>query len=156
VKVNGKERNMVSPEILRRYPYFTGVTEQMLKEVAMISEEKSMPAGTVLFREGEEAAHLYIVTEGEVDVQYVLGVGSHHTVDTLVAGELMVWSSLVEPHITHSMGVARTPVRLVAIDAPKFRALLDSDPVLGYRVMKGVATTVSHRLDGARLQIAAM
>ncbi len=147
---------MVSPEVLRRSSYFTGVSEQSLKQVAMICEEKSVAKGTVLFREGEEASTLYILGEGEVDVQYVLGDGSHQTVDTLVGGDLMVWSSLVAPHTTHSMGVARTAVRMVAIDAPKFRAMLDADPILGYQVMKGVAAQVSHRLHGARLQLAAI
>jgi CRP-like cAMP-binding protein len=147
---------MVSPEILRRFAYFSGASEQSLKQVAMMSEEKTARAGDVLFREGQDATELCVVVEGEVDIQYVLGDGSHQTVDTLIAGELMIWSALVEPHMTHSVGVARTPVKLVAINAPKFRALLDSEPVLGYQVMEAVASAVAHRLHGARLQIAAM
>lgn len=147
---------MVSPELLRRFAYFSGATEQTLKQVAMLAEEKSVRAGDVLFREGQDATELCVLMEGEVDIQYVLGDGTYQTVDTLIAGDLMVWSALVEPHTTHSMGVARTPVKLIAIDAPRFRALLDSEPVLGYHVMKAVAAAVAHRLHGARLQIAAM
>ncbi|MBI4580856.1 MAG: cyclic nucleotide-binding domain-containing protein [Planctomycetes bacterium] len=147
---------MISPEALRRYIYFTTVSEPSLRQVAAISEEKTARKGDVLFREGEEATHLHILIEGEVDVQYELGDGSHQTVDTLVAGDLMVWSSVLEPHTTHSMGVARTNVRLVAIDAPRLRALMESDPVLGYRLMSGVAREVSHRLEGARVRLAAM
>ncbi len=147
---------MVSPEILRRYPYFTGVSEQSLKQVAMISDEKTVHAGEVLFREHEDAATLYVVQEGEVDIKYELGDGSHQTVDTLVGGDLMVWSSLVPPHTTHSIGVARANTRLVAIDAPKLRDLFTADPVLGYQIMAAVATQVSHRLHGARLRIATL
>lgn len=147
---------MVSPELLRRFACFSGATEQSLKQVAMLSEEKSAAAGEVLFREGQVATHLYIVVDGEVDIQYVLGDGSHQTVDTLIAGDFMMWSSLVEPHTTHSTGVARTSVKLVAIDAPKFLDLLESEPALGFNVMKSVAAAIAHRLHGARLQIAAM
>lgn len=146
---------MVSPEILRRFTYFSGAGEESLKQVAMLSEEKTARAGAVLFSEGQDATELCLVVEGEVDVQYVLGDGSHQTVDTLVGGDIMIWSALVTPHITHSMGVARTNVKLVAIDAPKFRQLMASDPVLGFSVMKAVAAAVADRLHGARLQIAA-
>lgn len=147
---------MVSPEILRRYPCFSGLAESSLKQLAMMSEEKSVPAGAVIFHEDEEAAHLYIVTEGEVNIQYVLGNGDHQTVDTLVAGDLMVWSSVVEPHRTHSVGAARTAVKLVAVDAPKLRLLMEQDPILGHQLMQAVAREIAQRLHGARLQLAAM
>jgi CRP-like cAMP-binding protein len=147
---------MVSPEVLRRFPYFAGISDELLKRVAMISEEKTVRKGDVLFREGEEARQLDIVAEGEIDIQYELGDGTHQTVDTTVAGDFTLWTSLIAPHTTHSMGVARTNVRLVAIDAVKLRELMEADPLLGYRVMDALATAVSHRLLGARLQIAAM
>ena len=147
---------MVSPEVLRRFPYFVGISDELLKQVAMISEEKTVRKGDVLFREGEEARQLDIVAEGEIDIQYELGDGTHQTVDTTVGGDFTLWTSLIAPHTTHSMGVARTNVRLVAIDAVKLRELMEADPLLGYRVMDALATAVSHRLLGARLQIAAM
>lgn len=147
---------MVSPELLRRFTCLSGASEQILKQVAMLSEEKNAQAGDVLFREGEDATHLHIVVEGEVEIQYVLGDGSYQTVDTLIAGDLMLWSSLVEPHTTHSMGVARTNVKLVAIDAPKLREMMQAEPELGYLVMRALASAIANRLHGARLQIAAM
>ncbi|HOA74771.1 MAG TPA: cyclic nucleotide-binding domain-containing protein [Phycisphaerae bacterium] len=147
---------MVSPELLRRFAIFSGADEPTLKQVAMLSEEKTARAGDVLFREGEDARYLHIVVEGEVDIQYVLGDGSHQTVDTVVAGDPLVWSSLVPPHQTHSMGVARTAVKLVAIDAARLRELMQANPALGYQVMSTLAGAIAHRLHGARLQIAAM
>ncbi|MBC7337778.1 MAG: cyclic nucleotide-binding domain-containing protein, partial [Clostridia bacterium] len=36
---------MVSPEMLRRYPYFAKISEESLKEIAMMAEERSYPAG---------------------------------------------------------------------------------------------------------------
>ena len=36
---------MISPELLRRYPYFADVSEESLKRVAMISEEQTVAAG---------------------------------------------------------------------------------------------------------------
>ena len=131
---------MISPEVLRRYPYFAGIDDESLKQLAMIAEEKSVPAGTVMFREGDPATHLSVILKGEVNIQYVLGNGELRTVDTLVEGDLLMWSALVEPyksdrHRHHDqgepIGSASTPLKL--------RQLCQQDPMLGYRLMTQVA-----------------
>ncbi|UCF67730.1 MAG: cyclic nucleotide-binding domain-containing protein [Acidobacteriota bacterium] len=145
---------MLSTEVLRRLPYFAGVHEESLRKVAMISEERSFSAGDILFREGEPATHLFLIVSGEVDIQLVMGDGEHRTADTLVAGDLIVWSSLVEPFRTRFHGVARKDTSVIAIEAKSLRALLETDMTLGYRMMSGVANALSHRLAGARVQLA--
>jgi len=77
---------MISPELLRRFPHFAGVKDESLKAVAMISEEKSFRSGSTLFVENQPADHLYILTDGEVDIRYSAGGGEYRTVDTLVGG----------------------------------------------------------------------
>ena len=42
---------MISPETLRRYPHFAGLSEDCLKQVAAISEERSFSAGERIFEE---------------------------------------------------------------------------------------------------------
>jgi len=145
---------MISTEHLRRYPHFAGVSEQSLKAVAAISEEQTHETGETLFEEGQDANHLYIVTEGEVDIQYSLASGQHVIVDTLVSGDLLAWSAVVAPYEMTATGVARKNVHLIAIKADKLRTLLDNDPVLGHVLMRHVASVVSKRLEGARVQLA--
>jgi CRP/FNR family transcriptional regulator, cyclic AMP receptor protein len=146
---------VISPEALRRYSFLAGVKDESLKAIAMISEERSFPAGSTLFRENAAADHLYIIMEGEVDIRYAVG-DEYRTVDTLVAGELMVWSALVPPHEIHSVSVARNNTRVIAIDGPKLGDLCEQDPKLGFRLMREIAETVSHRLEGARIQLASI
>ncbi len=146
---------MISPEALRRYACLASVQDETLKALAMISQEQTFTRGSVLFREREPADYLFIIAEGEVEISYAVG-DEHRSVDTLVAGELMLWSALVPPHQTHSTAVARETTRVIAINAPKLRVLCEQDHVLGFRLMSGVAEAVSHRLHGARLQLAAM
>ena len=87
--------NMISPEILRRYPYFAGIDDAILRQLAMIAEEKSgIPAGTRLFDEGQPVKYLGIIVSGEVNIQYLLGSGEMRTVDTLVGGDLLGFSAL--------------------------------------------------------------
>lgn len=145
---------MISPEVLRRYPYFSGAGEETLKELAMSSEEMTFGAGDVLFREGEPADHLYILTKGEVDIQYGLNTGEHRTADTLVAGDILAWSALVRPYRVTALGVARRAGQVISVDARKLRELCDRDRELGFSLMNEVARTASHRLEGARIQLA--
>jgi CRP-like cAMP-binding protein len=147
---------MISPEQLRRYPYFANVSDHALKEVAMISDEVTAPAGRVLFTEGDRAENLYILVEGEFDLQYTLSSGERRTVDTLVAGDLIVWSALVEPYRCTATGTTRTACRLISIQGQKLRALCETDHDLGYRMLISLTTLLASRLEGARVQLATM
>jgi CRP/FNR family transcriptional regulator, cyclic AMP receptor protein len=145
---------MISPEVLRRYPYFAGVSEASLKQIAMIAEEKCVPAGTVLFREGDPASFLSIIIRGEVNIQYLLGNGELRTVDTLVPGDLLGWSAIVEPYKYTAIGTTTKETDLARLDAVKLRQLCDSDTLLGYRLTTEVAKLLGNRLEGARVQLA--
>ena len=61
-------------EVLRRYPYFA-INEETLKAVAMMAEERVVAPGIEIFREGDPAGTLNLITKGEVDIQYILGNG---------------------------------------------------------------------------------
>ncbi len=145
---------MISPEQLRRFPYFADVNEDALKQVAMISDEISAAAGSKLFSEGDPADSLYIITEGEIDLQYTLGSGELRTVDTLVPGDLVVWSALVEPYKCTATGTLRKDTKLIAIGGQKLRELCEANKDLGYRMLISVTKLLATRLEGSRVQLA--
>ena len=144
---------MISPELLRRYPYFTDVSGESLRQVAMISSEKLAPTGTVIFREGDKADALYIIEEGEVDIDYTLGSGERRTVDTAVAGELLMWSALVKPHRSTAVATAHHDAKLIAIDGDGLRELCEQDHGLGYRMQLCITKLLAGRLEGTRVQV---
>ena len=45
---------MISPEVLRRYPFFGFLKDDQFKKVAMLAEEVSWKAGTKIFKAGEK------------------------------------------------------------------------------------------------------
>jgi CRP/FNR family transcriptional regulator, cyclic AMP receptor protein len=145
---------MISPEVLRRYPYFAGIDDSSLKAVAMIADERTCAAGSRLFSEGDPADTMNIIARGEVNIQYVLGSGEHRTVDVLVDGDILGWSALVEPHKYTAIGTASKETVLVMIDAKELRGLCSGTPLLGYRLMSQIAKLLAHRLEGARIQLA--
>ena len=145
---------MILSEGLCRHSCFADATEESLKAIGAVSSERDLGTGDVLFREGDAADHLYIVTRGEVDIEYVLGDGEPVVVDTIGPGELLGWSAIVPPYRMTATAVAGQDTRLVVIRAAELRRLCAKDAVLGHGLMARVAHVVSQRLDAACVQLA--
>jgi CRP-like cAMP-binding protein len=144
---------MVSAQLLRHYPAFAGAQERSVQAVAAISEEKSYKAGEVIFEEGTPARQLYFVATGEIDL-YFNTRDQKVIVDTLVPGDLMGWSTMVEPHLMTASAVARSEVRLIAIEAEGLKKVFESDCQLGFLMLKQVVASLSHRLKACHVQLA--
>ncbi len=141
-------------EALNEYLDAKGVAPETLQAVAEMSHVRALKAGELLFRADQESDHLYIVTEGQVDIQYLMPSGKRQTFDTLGPGDFGVWSAVVEPHTTSSIGLCRIPTTVVAVEAAKLRALCRKDTDFGFRLMKQMARVIRRRLRAARQQIA--
>jgi CRP-like cAMP-binding protein len=149
---------MVSPELLRRHRFFGGLRDDELTAIAMIAEECPFPDGAVIFREGERAAHLYILTAGSVDLVYEI----HHPggVDTTYVGSINTGepfgvSAFVDPQVFTATARSQGAIKTIAIDAAALRALAEVDCHLGYTVMRQIAVALAERLNFARVQLAA-
>jgi CRP/FNR family cyclic AMP-dependent transcriptional regulator len=149
---------MISPEILRRYPFFGMLSDEQLKAIAMISEEKSLPKDTLLVKENSPASKLYLLLEGDVDLIYSgggEGAISNALVGSIAPGEMLGVSSLIEPYIFISSARATMPVKVVEIDGAAVRALMQLDHQLGYALMRNVASAVLERLKYTQVELAA-
>ena len=141
-------------EILHQYLDAADVSEQTFEAIAGISHQQKYEADEIVFREEQASDHLYIVTAGQVDVQYLLPSGRRKTVDTLAPGDFLVWSAMVKPHTTDSIGISRAKTEVLAIKAEGLRQLCEQDTRFGYRMVSQLARVIRRRLRAARLQIA--
>jgi CRP/FNR family cyclic AMP-dependent transcriptional regulator len=147
---------MISPERLRRYPHCAGAPDDLLKSVAMLANERSFKVGERLFEEGATATKLMFLDSGEVDIVYHLGNDREVTVETLVEGDLMAWSALLEPYRLTATGVARNDGVVIEIEAEDLRRTCQENPSHGFIMMTQVAKTLRDRLSATRVQLAAM
>ena len=120
----------------------------------MICDEINVAAGAIMYREGDKADKLYILTDDEVDIQYTLGSGELRTVDTVVPGELLMLSALVEPFKSTAVVAVRAPSKLIAIDAEKLRAFCAENLQVANEVLLRMTKMLATRLEGARIQLA--
>jgi thioredoxin reductase (NADPH) len=145
---------MVSPEILRRFDCFGGVSEAVMAAVARIGEVQSYNEGEKVFLEGMRPDFLYMIIDGQVDIHVDGGRGRKVVVDSVGPGDLALWSAVVSPNITTATGIARCPTLLVALRATELRQLVEREHTLGFRLMHAVCRSLSERLSGAFLQLA--
>ena len=59
---------MISPELLRRYPFFIRLTDRCLTALAMLADETFYQAGVAIFEAGQPANIFYFLIEGGVDL----------------------------------------------------------------------------------------
>jgi CRP/FNR family cyclic AMP-dependent transcriptional regulator len=146
---------MVSPELLRRFPFFAGLTDEEIKSIAMISDEKKYDVNTFIFREQGKAENLFLLVEGNVDIMINTDEEGlqQETVSTLSHGDVFCWSSIVEPYVLTGSGFAATPVTVIAMDGAALRALFELDCHLGFSVLQKAATIISSRLKDTRIQM---
>jgi CRP/FNR family cyclic AMP-dependent transcriptional regulator len=146
---------MVSPELLRRFPFFSGLTDEEIKSIAMISDEETYEANTFIFREGDKAQKMFVLIEGTVDIMVNTDEEGleRETVSTLNHGDVFCWSAVVEPNLLTASAFAATPVIVVAIDGAGLRAMFELDCHLGFRILQKAAVIISDRLKDTRIQM---
>ena len=146
---------MVSPELLRRFPFFSGLTDEEIKSIAMISDEETYEANTFIFREGDKAQKMFVLIEGTVDIMVNTDEEGleRETVSTLNHGDVFCWSAVVEPNLLTASAFAATPVIVVAIDGAGLRAMFELDCHLGFRILQKAAVIISSRLKDTRIQM---
>lgn len=152
---------MISPESLRRYPFFGGLSQTQLALIAMIAAEETFPAGTTLFEKGMPAEELYILEEGNIDL-YCTAKGKKPlkfpdglSVCEVNPGEAFSFSALIEPYVLTSTARTARPSRVIKIEAKALRALFKSDRRMGYLLIQQATRAAFERLEATRVQLAA-
>ena len=149
---------MVSPELLRRYPFFALLDEKQLEAIAEIAREKSYPEGALLVKENTTATCLALLMEGDIDLIFSgggEGAISNALVGSIAPGEVYGVSSLIEPYRYTATARATMPVKVIEMDGLALREMVEKDCKMGCIVMRNVAIAVLERLRYTQVELAA-
>ena len=136
--------------MLRHIELFAGLSDVDVAALTAVASRVTLDAGEVLFRIGDDAAYLYLVEEGQVDLAMPIKVGGHEEdvrIEERRPGHTVGWSTLVPPH--RFVLSATAPVASVLLAFPR-ASLLDyfaARPDVGYIVLRNVAAAVGQRLQ---------
>lgn len=152
---------MISPELLRRYPFYGPMSDEQLRAIAMITEKIELPEATMVLHENQPADHLYLLLEGGIDLIFHSQEEYHpKNVKTLPVGEInpeevFGVSSLIEPFHYNASAITSQDSKILVTDAKALRELVEQDTQLGCKLMQQIAKAVMERLVYTRIQLAA-
>lgn len=109
---------------------------------------RDVPAGTVLFREGEQGEEMYVVQSGSVEIRRSLG-NSDQLLAVLEAGEFFGEMALVTGRARSATAVAIEDSKLLVIDPRTFEDMLRAKAEVAARMIRSLA----ERLQRANQQI---
>ena len=111
------------------------------------------PSGEYLLRAGQPADAFFVIRHGQVSVLTDVPGRGEVTLETLGDGELLGWSWLVPPYHTRFGARALDAAHVVEMDAACLREKCETDPALGYDLLRIVATVFVHRLEETRVRL---
>ena len=124
-------------ELLKKVPLFASCDSREIERLGMLVDEVDLPAGRVLFHQGDNADELFVVVTGQVRVERdgevlaMRGPGEFFGEIALVAGGPRTATATCE-----------TDCRLLIAVRHDFHALMDEFPGLKMRVLETLAARV--------------
>ncbi len=152
---------MISPELLRRFPFFGNLENSQLVAISIIAEEESFNSGDTIFQERSPAESLYLLEEGSIDLYFTVVDNFHpelrqeFSIGEINPGEPFGISALIEPHILTATAHVSSLSKVIRINAAALRATMDTDQSLAYALMQKIAKAAIDRLNDTRIQLAA-
>jgi CRP/FNR family transcriptional regulator, cyclic AMP receptor protein len=97
-------------------------------------DAQSFKAGSVIFRQGDEARELFVIKSGQVRIQI-----GNRTVTELAADSIFGEMALIDNEPRSATAVAVTDVELVAVSEKQFLFLVSQTPYFALKVMRVLA-----------------
>lgn len=142
-------------ESLRRVDIFSNLSDNELLQVASLCDVWRLPAGHVIFREGDTGNELFIIQEGcvrvAINTRGADGSLSPATINTLHAGQSFGEMVLLDGATRTATISSIEPCVLLAIKGSDFEKLCNSNPRIGYCVMRNLAGDLSYKLRSSNL-----
>ena len=159
---------MISPEVLRRYPFFARLSFDQITTLAKLADEDTVEAEHFFFREDEELNNFYLLLEGAVAIVFELPerevehkiseqfMRKLQTKDVVVStvgpGDVFGWSGLIPTNKASAGAKALTPCRVVAFNCEKLLEVFEKDTNFGYIMVQKAAQVISERLRDLRIE----
>jgi CRP/FNR family transcriptional regulator, cyclic AMP receptor protein len=140
-------------ELVSSHPLLAGLPGDTVANVAGCAQNVSFGSGELLLAEGEAADTLYLLRRGRVAIEVHSPERGPIVIETLGPGATVGWSWLVPPYRWHFDARAVDAVGAVAIDGACLRQKAETDPFLGYELMKRVAAVLLERLQMTRIRL---
>lgn len=134
---------------------FRRLSDHDLAIIAAHAQNLVVEPGAMLTERGEHAESLYLIHEGIVRIDYLNG-DLPMELAMVSSGDLLGWSSLVDPFKYTNTAVAATRCELVRIPAAPVLRFCDARPEVGYQLMSAIAVVARERYSSVLQHLAGL
>ncbi len=136
---------------------FQGMSRDQIKALDPIMELCEFPANCLIFEQGQLADYLYILIEGEVQINYKPYDGPPSLeVSRIARGGIFGWSAAMRHEVYTSSAITLEKSQAYRITSERLHQLCSKSPETGIILMKRIATAIAKRLDSTHGQILAI
>jgi len=140
-------------KILADYDFFRGLPPEAVALLVDCARPVTFEAGEQIFREGDESTTFFLITHGVVVLDVYVPERGPVTIQSLHEGDILGWSWLFSPPRRQFAASAVQLTRAIAFDGPCVLGKCETDPRLGYELMKRFAQVFISRLQATRFQL---
>jgi len=146
--------------VLKQADIFDELTNTQLELIGSICSERHYQTGDIIFEENTPGDELYVIANGEVEIQVDPTLVGKEATDenrilaTMRRGQSFGEVSLVDQGL-RSAGArcSAQDTHLVVIPRDKLMLLCDTYPQLGYRLMRNLAADLAMKIRHTDLQV---
>ena len=124
--------------LLKDVPLFGNLAPDDLVQIAQVAQERWLPDGAVLCREGEPGDELFVIASGQVQVSRQADGGTQ-VLATRQVGEFVGEMAIIEAAPRFATVTAQGDTRALVIGAGSFKAILQDCPEVALAVMQGLS-----------------
>ncbi len=138
---------------LRTHKFLSGLPDGTTDLVAEHADLARFRPGTLIFREGDPAERLYLVTHGHVSVEIHAPGRGALMVEKVPPGRVVGLSWVAPPYRYEFDARAIDEVEAVTIAASPLREALAADPAVGFPFLEKLTGLILERLQATRIRL---
>lgn len=138
----------------RKFDFFHAFSEDQLAELMKVTEKKTFKKGAQIYKEGDRANQIFIVSKGwvklrKMDPEKDIDI----TFENRGKGELFGAACFMKPQEYTLNAVCMEDSEVLAMDADSLFDLFHNDYQIGYLFLKEIAKVYFERYKGVKRQL---
>jgi CRP/FNR family cyclic AMP-dependent transcriptional regulator len=145
---------MTKVDDFKKFDFFNAFSKDQLAELAKVTEKKTFRKGSEIYKEGDRANHIFLVSKGwvslrKVDPERDIGI----SFENREKGELFGTACFMKPQEYTLNAVCMEDSEVIAMEADKLFDLFQKDYQIGYLFQKAIAKVYFERYKRVKKQL---
>ena len=140
-------------DILKEHDFFEGLSKEQLDFIGGCGKNVVFKEGASIANIGDSANEFYLIRDGHVALMIEAPPRKPFLFQTLGSNEIVGLSWLIPPYLWTVSAQAVALTQAIAFDGACLRQKCESDPRLGFNLMKHLVKIMVVREDACRLHL---